>query len=143
MVDRILEVVSQLRRRGRTGYTLAQVHVVAEFLEELTRTSRPRATAEAASGPAPLSLAILLLGGHLTRRRLRGWRSLREGRLVESAGVGGGPEGGEEFGLDDGSFEEKSVVEVHLERDRPSRDQRHADAAPVLVRRILHHRPAL
>src|SRR5207253_1099482 len=98
-----------LRRRGRTGYTLAQVHVVAEFLEGLPRTDRPRATAEA-TGPEPRrSLAVLLLGGHLTRRRLRGWRSLREGRLVKSAGVGGGPEGGEEFGLDDGSFEEESV----------------------------------
>src|SRR5262249_10037945 len=113
------------------------------------RTSTEAATAEAAAeaateatGAASLSLASLFFGRREPRGCHRG--CLREAPLsAESAGVGGWSEGGEEFGLDDRSLDKEGIVEVHLEGNGPARDQRHPHRTPVLIRRVLHHRPAL
>src|SRR5262249_27409085 len=107
-----------------------------------------RAPAEAtpkATGPgetASLSVGSLFLGRRESGGCHRGCP--REACLTaESAGVSGRPQGGEEFGLDNGSLDEESVVEVHLEGDGPARDERHPHRVPVLVCRVLHHRPTL
>src|SRR5262249_43141879 len=155
MVNRILEVVPQLRCRSRTRHARTQAHGVIEFLHDLPRVGPSRATAEATpaattAGVSAVSTSLAVLGVLLRLRcvtnpqpRTRGWGWHCFLRPQNAAGIGGWSQGGEEFGLDDGSLDEEGIVEVHLEGDGPTRDQRHAHPAPVLVRRVLHHRPAL
>ena len=53
------------------------------------------------------------------------------------------PQRREAFRFDHGPRHEQRLIQVHLERDRPARHQRHAHVLPVLVRGVLDDGPAL
>ena len=75
--------------------------------------------------------------------RRRGSGGSRAPGILHVPVVGGGAEGGEQLRLDGGPLDEQRRVQVHLEGDRPARDQGHAHVLPVLVGRVLDHGPAL
>ena len=95
--------------------------------------------------PAPASRSRRRRGlpsgclGRLSGRR----RPVRLVGLSHGPAVGRRPEGGEQFRLDGRPGDVQRVVQVHLERDRPAAHQGHRHVVPVLVGRVLDHRPAL
>src|SRR5262245_10144680 len=155
MVNGVLEVVPQLRRTRRTRHARAPVQFLVEALGHLVGiagaliTWATEGVAESAIvalriAPEPLKLLFGLRLSLWPSRRPRLTHETAHGSVVaEATGIGGWSEGGEEFGLDNGSLDEEGIVKVHLEGDGPTRDQGHAHPAPVLVRRVLHHRPTL
>ena len=152
MIDDILEEVAERAGCCRTA-DRAQIHSTCQF--------------PAGVGSELLAIGVLglirtflhPLGArshrhHGSCRRWR-WHSSAESRAwrghsnsssqipAETSGVGRWPERGEQFRLHCRTRYIQRVVQVHLERDRTAAHQCHLHARPVLVRRVLHHRPSL
>src|SRR5438093_1055255 len=117
MVDGILEVVAQLRRRRRAANALAQVERLGEGFAKALGVFLLLSVALL---PVAKRLAVLIrlallagrAGAPRHRRRLFEIHS-EAANVAESTGVGDGAKRGEQLRFDDGPLDEQRIIEVH------------------------------
>ena len=92
-------------------------------------------------------LTVRVLAGHSPAESGRAGRRRRrcstDRVAVHRALVGRRPQRREQLRLHRRPRDEQRLIQVHLERDRPAGDQRHAHVLPVLVAGVLDDGPAL